>query len=145
MRSFLRPAVARAAPADGCDAKAAADGRKRLIEWQIEALARGGVREIVVNTAHLPNLFEDVLGDGQQYGVSLYYSREGESADGLPESLGGIIKALPHLGAAPFIVTSGDIVTDFAYRSLRGKRPAAARPARRASGSGREPAISSAR
>ena len=40
-----------------------------------------GVREIVVNTAHLPNLFEDVLGDGQQYGVSLYYSREGESAD----------------------------------------------------------------
>ena len=93
-------------------------GGKRLIEWQIEALARGGVREVVVNTAHLPNLFEDVLGDGRHYGVNLHYSREGESADDALESLGGIIKALPRLGTTPFIVTSGDIVTDFAYRSL---------------------------
>ncbi len=28
-------------------------GGRRLIEWQIEALARAGIREIVINTAHL--------------------------------------------------------------------------------------------
>lgn len=94
-------------------------GGKRLIEWQIEALVRAGVQEIVVNVAHLPDQFASALGDGRRYGVSLRYSREGESADDALESLGGIVMALPWLGDAPFIVTSGDIVTDFPYRNLQ--------------------------
>ena len=95
-------------------------GGKRLIEWQIESLARAGVREIVVNVAHLPDQFEAVLGDGGRYGAVLRYSREGENAGAALESLGGIVKALPWLGEAPFIVTSGDIVTDFPYHRLQG-------------------------
>lgn len=95
-------------------------GGKRLIEWQIESLVRAGVREIVVNVAHLPDQFEAALGDGRRHGAALHYSREGESADDALESLGGIVKALPSLGNAPFIVTSGDIVTDFPYDRLRG-------------------------
>ena len=94
-------------------------GGKRLIEWQIEALVRAGVQEIVVNVAHLPDQFASALGDGRRYGVSLRYSREGESAEDALESLGGIVMALPWLGDAPFIVTSGDIVTDFPYRNLQ--------------------------
>lgn len=93
-------------------------GGKRLIEWQIEALAHAGVRQIVINTAHLPERFEAALGDGRRYRVALCYSREGEHAEDALESRGGIVKALPLLGAAPFIVTSGDIVTDFPYRRL---------------------------
>ena len=93
-------------------------GGKRLIEWQIEALHRAGVREIVINTAHLPDQFEPALGDGRHYGVALHYSREGKSAEDALETLGGIIRALPWLGSAPFVVTSGDIVTDFPYQSL---------------------------
>ena len=87
-------------------------GGKRLIEWQIESLVRAGVREIVVNVAHLPDQFDAALGDGRRYGAALRYSREGDSADDALESLGGIVKALPWLGDAPFVVTSGDIVTD---------------------------------
>jgi MurNAc alpha-1-phosphate uridylyltransferase len=93
-------------------------GGKRLIEWQIESLVRAGVQEIVVNVAHLPNEFEAALGDGGRYGAALRYSREGEHADDALESLGGILKALPWLGSTPFIVTSGDIVTDFQYQHL---------------------------
>ena len=37
-------------------------GGKRLIEWQIESLVRAGVREIVINTAHLPDQFETSVG-----------------------------------------------------------------------------------
>ncbi|HVE89735.1 MAG TPA: nucleotidyltransferase family protein [Burkholderiaceae bacterium] len=95
-------------------------GGKRLIEWQIESLVRAGVLEIVVNVAHLPDQFEAVLGDGRSYGAALRYSREGNNADDALESLGGIVKALPWLGDAPFIVTSGDIVTDFPYQRLQG-------------------------
>jgi N-acetyl-alpha-D-muramate 1-phosphate uridylyltransferase len=93
-------------------------GGKRLIEWQIESLARSEVQDIVINLAHLPDQIESTLGDGERYGVALHYSREGERADDALETLGGIIKALPMLGHAPFIVASGDIVTDFPYRRL---------------------------
>ncbi|HVG04365.1 MAG TPA: sugar phosphate nucleotidyltransferase, partial [Burkholderiaceae bacterium] len=93
-------------------------GGKRLIEWQIESLVRAGVHQIVINVAHLPDQFPAALGDGQRYGAALQYSREGDSADDALESLGGIVRALPWLGNAPFIVTSGDIVTDFPYQSL---------------------------
>jgi MurNAc alpha-1-phosphate uridylyltransferase len=91
---------------------------KRLIEWQIEALARAGVQDMVVNTAHLPGQFEDVLGDGSRYGVRLAYSREGERAEDALETLGGIVRALPRLGTSAFVVASGDIVTDYDYAAL---------------------------
>ena len=93
-------------------------GGKHLIEWQIESLAAAGVRRIVINLAHLPDQFEAALGDGRRYGVSLGYSREGEHATDALETLGGIAKALPQLGAAPFVATSGDIVTDYPYQRL---------------------------
>jgi N-acetyl-alpha-D-muramate 1-phosphate uridylyltransferase len=93
-------------------------GGRRLIEWQIEALARAGVREFVVNTAHLADEFEPAIGRGEAYGVTLAYSREGDRAEDALETLGGIVRALPLLGADPFVVVSGDIVTDFDYSTL---------------------------
>jgi MurNAc alpha-1-phosphate uridylyltransferase len=94
-------------------------GGRRLIEWQLAALARAGVRDVVINTAHLPQQFEDALGDGARLGVRLAYSREGERAEDALETLGGIVRALPRLGSTAFIVVSGDIVTDYDYRALR--------------------------
>jgi len=93
-------------------------GGRRLIEWQIEALVRAGVREIIINTAHLAQQIEDTLGDGSRYGTRLIYSREGNRAEEALETLGGIVHALPLLGAAPFIAASSDIVTDFDYARL---------------------------
>lgn len=93
-------------------------GGRRLIEWQIAALASAGVREIVINTAHLAAQFESALGNGRALGVRIAWSREGEQAADALETLGGIIAALPLLGDAPFIAVSGDIVCDFDYRPL---------------------------
>jgi MurNAc alpha-1-phosphate uridylyltransferase len=94
-------------------------GGRRLIEWQIDALVAAGIREIVINTAHLPEQFEAVLGTGDKYGADIAYSREGDRAEDALETLGGIVRALPWLGPGPFVVVSGDIVTDFDYASLR--------------------------
>lgn len=106
-----------------------AAGGRRLIEWQIEALVRAGVREIVINTAHLADQFEPALGDGRRYGTTLTYSREGDCAQDALETLGGIVKALPLLGAAPFIAASSDIVTEFDYGKLAAPLAAIARGA----------------
>lgn len=81
---------------------------KPLIEWHIEALARGGVRDIVVNTAWLEDQFPATLGDGSRWGVRLTYSHEGRDFGGALETLGGISRALPLLGDT-FWVIAGDI------------------------------------
>lgn len=93
-------------------------GGRRLIEWQIAALAAAGIRELVINTAHLAGQFEEALGDGAQLGVRIAWSREGDTADAALETRGGIVRALPLLGAEPFLAVSGDIVTDFDYAAL---------------------------
>ena len=90
-------------------------GKHRLIEWQIAALVRAGVRRIVINHAWLGSQFESVLGTGSRYGCELIYSAESPAL----ETAGGIAHALPHLGQAPFIVVSGDIYTDYDYAALQ--------------------------
>jgi len=85
---------------------------KPLIEWHIEALARAGVREMVINTAWLEDRIVAALGDGSRYGVSIRYSLEGRDHGGALETAGGIAKALPWLveqGTDSFWVVSGDI------------------------------------
>jgi MurNAc alpha-1-phosphate uridylyltransferase len=89
-------------------------GGKPLIVWQIEALARAGFRDIVVNVAHLAAQFVARLGDGAAFGVKLRWSFE---ADAL-EAAGGIATALPLLPAGPALVVSGDLWTDFDYAAL---------------------------
>ncbi len=88
---------------------------KPLIGYLLEALARAGIREIVINLSWLGERIRSSLKDGAEYGVQISYSEEGP----VPlETGGGIVHALPLLGAGPFIVASGDIWTDFDFRSL---------------------------
>jgi MurNAc alpha-1-phosphate uridylyltransferase len=76
-----------------------------LIVWQILNLVRAGITEIVINYAHLGHLFEEVLGDGGQFGAQIQYSAEGTAL----ETAGGIAKARHLLGEEPFVAISGDI------------------------------------
>jgi len=87
---------------------------KPLIVRTIEVLARTGIMEIVINHAHLGHLIEGALGDGRRYGVAIRYSSEGEAL----ETAGGIAKALPLLGAEPFLAVNGDIFCDFDFSGL---------------------------
>jgi MurNAc alpha-1-phosphate uridylyltransferase len=81
---------------------------RRLIEWHLLALARAGVRQVVVNTAWLEEQFEPALGDGARYGLQIVYSHEGRDHGGALETAGGMKKALPLLGES-FWVVSGDV------------------------------------
>lgn len=85
---------------------------KPLIIHHIERLVFAGIKTIVINTGHLGGQIHERLGTGESFGVSIKYSDEG---DELLETAGGVVKALPLLGNAPFIVTNADILTDFDY------------------------------
>ncbi len=90
-------------------------GGQTLIERHIHALARAGIRELVINHAHLGNQLVAALGDGAAYGVQIDYSAE---PAGALETGGGIHNALPLLGDAPFLVVNADIWTDFPFATL---------------------------
>jgi len=87
---------------------------KTLIAWVIEALARSGVRDMVINHAYLGYMIEAALGDGHRFGVAIRYSPEAEAL----ETAGGIAKALPLLGDAPFLAVNSDIFCDFDFSAL---------------------------
>jgi N-acetyl-alpha-D-muramate 1-phosphate uridylyltransferase len=81
---------------------------KPLIVWHLEALGRGGVTDVVINTAWLEDQLPAALGDGSRFGLRIHYSMEGRDHGGALETAGGIAKALPLLGDA-FWLVSGDI------------------------------------
>jgi N-acetyl-alpha-D-muramate 1-phosphate uridylyltransferase len=83
-------------------------GGKPLIRHHIERLAAAGIRELVINHAHLGAQIEAALGDGSEFGVEIRYSPEEQAL----ETGGGIFRALPLLGPEPFLVVNGDVWTD---------------------------------
>lgn len=83
-------------------------GGRSLIRYHIERLADAGIRDLVINHAHLGEQIETALGDGRRFGVRIRYSVEETAL----ETGGGIFKALPWLGPDPFLVINGDIWTD---------------------------------
>jgi MurNAc alpha-1-phosphate uridylyltransferase len=97
-------------------------GGRPLIEWHLLALARAGLREIVINHAWLGDQIVAALGDGARFGVSIRYSDEGATA---LETGGGIFKALSLLGPGPFVVVNADVWTDFDHARLPALDPQA--------------------
>ena len=88
---------------------------KPLVVWHLEALARAGVREVVINLSWLGESIRRGLGGGEPLGLRIHYSEE---PAGALEVGGGILRALPLLGTAPFIVVNGDTFTDLDFARL---------------------------
>ena len=89
---------------------------KPLIAWHVEALARGGFTDLVINTAWLgeqiPAYLSGLSGrcgstDGGQ-ALSFSYSNEGQDFGAALETAGGIARALPQLSGV-FWVLAGDV------------------------------------
>lgn len=88
-----------------------------LIVYHLEALARAGVREVVINLSWLGEKIRTALGDGGCYGVRIAYSEEGP----IPlETGGGIHRALPLLGPEPFLVVNSDVWTNVDFSRVPG-------------------------
>lgn len=90
-------------------------GERPLIEHHVRRLASAGFSQLVINLCYLGDQIEDYLGDGEQYGVAITYSKELTCL----ETGGGIYQALPLLGEDPFCVINGDVWTDYPLENLR--------------------------
>lgn len=94
-------------------------GDKYLILMIISSLLRAGIRELVINLAHLGGQIADTLGDGSELGVQIVYSWETEGEITTLETAGGIAWAMPLLGDAPFIAVNADVYSDYDFSVLQ--------------------------
>lgn len=81
----------------------------------VEALAAAGLRELVINLAYRGEQIEAALGGGAALGVRIDYSRE---PDGPLGTGGGVLRALPLLGPAPFVLVNADVHSGYPFAAL---------------------------
>ena len=110
---------------------------KPLAQWHLAALARDGVRQVVINTAWLGDQIEARFGREfglqapQSLGLALSnteqtpgtlqiaYSHEGRDFGAALETAGGVCRALPQLGEVFWVVAGDVFVPDFVFASER--------------------------
>ena len=96
---------------------------KPLMQWHMEALARGGCTDLVVNTAWLGAKISSHFGlqrtVDERSALSISYSDEQADFGGALETAGGIVRALPLLqvgGHDTFWLVAGDVYApDFVF------------------------------
>ena len=96
---------------------------KPLMQWHMEALARGGCTDLVVNTAWLGAKISSHFGlqrtVDERSALSISYSDEQADFGGALETAGGIARALPLLQAGghdAFWLVAGDVYApDFVF------------------------------
>ncbi len=86
-----------------------------LIQYHLEALAKAGVKDVVINLSWLGEQIRDALVDREKWNLTLHFSEEGHPP---LETGGGIFRALPMLGPDPFRVVNGDVWSDFPFDTL---------------------------
>lgn len=79
-------------------------GGKPLIDWTLDRFAEAGIRKVVVNTHYKAEMLQAHLRDRTDLAIEI--SHEAERL----ETGGGVTKALPLLGDAPFYVANSDSV-----------------------------------
>jgi len=85
-----------------------------LLAWTLEALARQGVLDVVVNTHYLPAQVRESLAIAASLGIRVSLSHERR----LLGTGGGPRRARRLLGTAPVLLINGDVYFDFDLGSL---------------------------
>lgn len=81
---------------------------KPVMEYNIELLRRHGIHEIAITVQYMGAAIKRYFGDGSKWGVKLHYFE-----DSPPLGTAGSIKQAESFLDEPFVVISGDALTDF--------------------------------
>lgn len=86
---------------------------KPVMEHILNLLKRHGITEVVVTVQYLASNIEDYFGNGSQLGMRITYSRED-----IPLGTAGSVKNAEDQLTEPFLVISGDALTDYNLTDL---------------------------
>lgn len=81
---------------------------KPVMEYSLELLKKHGIQEIAVTVQYMSSAIRNYFGDGSKWGVKIFYFE-----DAPPLGTAGSIKQAEDFLDEPFVVISGDALTDF--------------------------------
>jgi len=89
-------------------------GDQSIIEHVLTGIASAGIKDVTVTLGHLGHLIEAIVGDGQQFGLQVTYTREGQ-----PLGTAGPLSLLHNVDEEDkILVVNGDTFTDLDYREV---------------------------
>jgi len=93
---------------------------KTLLQWQIELLHRAGIRDLLVNVHHFPDMIINYLRENDNFGCNILISDEREE---LLDTGGGLKKAVKMMGSTdePILACNVDILSNVNLTGLIGK------------------------
>src|SRR5256885_16850103 len=86
---------------------------KPVMEHILNLLKRHGITEVIVTVQYLASNIEDYFGNGSQFGMRITYSRED-----VPLGTAGSVKNAEEQLTEPFLVISGDALTDYNLKDI---------------------------
>lgn len=87
---------------------------KPMIHKLLEDLRAAGIERCVINVCYLAEQLIDDLGDGSRFGLQILWSPEATMLG----AGGGVVQARSLIGSEPFVLLSGDVVSDYDVRRL---------------------------
>lgn len=87
-------------------------GDRPLLERVVEQLRNAGIKEVNLTTHYLSDTITEHFGDGEDFGVRMNYSQEGEPLG----TAGGL--TLFERPDGPSLVINGDILTEVSYQQM---------------------------
>jgi mannose-1-phosphate guanylyltransferase/phosphomannomutase len=82
-------------------------GTRPVLEHVLSLLRRHDITEVIITLQYMASVIQDYFGDGSDFGVKIHYSVEDA-----PLGTAGSVKAVESLLDEPFMVISGDALTD---------------------------------
>lgn len=86
---------------------------KPVINHILDLLKRHGITEVIITVQYQADIIQDYFGDGTGFGIKIHYS-----AEETPLGTAGSVKNAQEFLDEPFIVISGDAVTNFDLTKL---------------------------
>ncbi len=84
-----------------------------MLEHVCDLLKSHGINELIFTVSYLADMIQSYFGDGADFGVDIKYSVEQ-----IPLGTAGSVYNVKHLLGEPFLVISGDVLTDFNITEL---------------------------
>jgi len=84
-----------------------------VMEYMIEKLRDAGFKRIIVLVGYLPKMIKDHFGNGEKFGVNIEYIVGNE-----PFGTAGAVKRATKYIDGPFLVVSGDTITEISIRKF---------------------------
>ena len=78
------------------------------ILFGISLLKKAGIRDVIINTHHLPDTLENFFKKNHSWGIHISFSRE----EILMGTGGGVKKAEPFFQGQPFVLLNCDFITN---------------------------------